>query len=120
MTTDRLTEALRWLGPLTVHELARVLVLSERQVRRHVTAAGYGRDEEGRISLAARRVRPLRPTVRAIRDLLGDDGGEVYADWISERTGYGRSAVYAALRDLGYVSRAGRGATWHRPMAAAK
>lgn len=120
MTPTRLTEALQWLGPLTIPELARVLNLSQRHVRRYVVAAGYGFDEERRVNLAVRRTNHPRAAMRAVFALLGDDDGEVYADWICERTGYGRRAVYAALRDLGYVSRRGRGAVWHRAMMAAK
>ena len=116
MDTARLTEALQWLGPLTVYELADVLKLSRRHVQRLVVAAGYGRDEDGRVSLATRRPRS-RPTIRAVRELV-DDGGEVYADWLVERTGYGRRAVYDALRDLGFSARRGRGAAWTRAAAA--
>lgn len=120
MNNSRLIEALTWLGPLHMRELARALNLSVRQTQRHVTDARIGRDDEGRVSLAARRIKPPRPALVAVRDLLGNDDGEVYADWVEEQTGYARRAVYEALRDLGYTSRRGRGAVWTRAALAAK
>ena len=120
MDNSRLAEALTWLGPLSMRELARVLNLSVRQTQRHVTDARIGRDDEGRVSLGARRPKPPRPAVVAIRDLLAGDDGDVYADWVEEQTGYKRRAVYEALRDLGYTSRRGRGAMWTRGAMAAK
>ena len=118
MNTSRLTEALQWLGPMTPYTLAAVLKIGVRQVQRQARAAGYHRDARGRVSLTAQRARPERPCLRAVRELLGNDDGEVYADWVVEQTGYARRAVYEALADLGYTSRRGAGASWVRAMAA--
>lgn len=117
---ERFNAALAFLGPLTIPELARALKVSQRQVRRLVILSGYGRDEFRRVNPAAPRAKPPRACVAAVHALLGDDCGEVYADWVGERTGYGKSAVYAALRSLGYTSRRGRDAVWTCAAMAAK
>ena len=105
----RLRPAVEWLGPISAREAATALQRSQRQVARMAAREHIGRDGDGRYSLAIPRS-TKRPCVVAVEALL--DGGEVYADWLSEQTGYSRRAVYAALAELGYSSRRGRGAVW--------
>lgn len=114
----RLHEALTFLGALSSREAARALNVTRRHVARLAKVDGIGRDSEGRYSLqVASTTKAERPCVTAIRALV-EDGGDVYADWLCEQTGYKRRAVYEALRVLGFTSRRGRCAVWSRKRAA--
>lgn len=117
MTPNRLHAAVTWLGPISTREAATALRCTQRTVLRLMVGQPLGRDAEGRIAIGAPR-RPDRPCVLAVAALL--DGDPIYSDWLSEQTGYSRRAVYAALRELGYTVRRGRGAMWVRMEMAGK
>lgn len=113
----RLREALTFLGALSSCEAARALGVTRRHVARLARADDIGRDSEGRYSIHAPTAKAERPCVAAIRPLV-EDGCDVYADWLCERTGYKRRAVYDALRELGFAAGRGRCAVWSRKRAA--
>ena len=106
-TPTRLHDAIAYLGPLTTPEAKRVLRCSARSVTRMMVGQPLVRIG-GRIAIG--QPSRVRPSVAAVRALL--DGGDVYADWLSERTGYTKPSVCDALHELGYVASMGRGAVW--------
>lgn len=109
----RLLDCLRWLGALTLRELAHALQRSTATVRRTLTRAGIRRGSDGRYHLPLPMQGPRCPpeSVFAVRECL--DGEPVYADWLSERTGYSMGIVHRALRWLGYAATTrGRSAVW--------
>lgn len=110
----RLREALAWLGPLRPRELASVLKVGRRHVDRLAASERIGLDAEGRYSLAVPH-RRARASVARVAELLGDETQDICAEWVRDATGIGRRATYAALRDLGFVARRGRGAMWSKP-----